>query len=296
MTVGSPELKILISGKTGQVAMELQKRLADMGELIVLGRDELDLSQPEQIRAQVRAHAPDLIINAAAYTAVDQAESDVDAANAINATAPGIFAEEAKALGIPLIHYSTDYVFDGSKETPYTEDDITHPLSVYGHSKALGEKAIAATGCQHLILRTSWVYSSHGKNFLLTMQRLLQEKPELRIVADQIGAPTWAGTIAQSTRALIERWQTGHPGPWGVYHLTAHGQTSWFGFAQAIGEQLIALGKPCAVLEAIPSSDYPTPAKRPLNSRLDCSRLAADWGVTQPDWHTALRTCMAEQG
>ena len=294
--MNASSLKILISGKNGQVARELQLRLADLGELIVLGRDQLDLSQPEQIRQQVRAHRPDLIINAAAYTAVDQAESEAELAFAINATAPGVFAEEAVALGIPLIHYSTDYVFDGRKPAPYVEDDAPNPLGVYGHSKLAGERAIAATGCQHLILRTSWVYSSHGKNFLLTMQRLLQEKPELRIVADQIGAPTWAGTIAQSTRALIEHWQAGRSADWGTFHLTAHGQTSWFGFAQAIGEQLLAQNKPCAVLEAIPSSAYPTPAARPLNSRLDCSRLQQQWHVTQPDWHSALRECLAEQG
>lgn len=294
--MSTPSLKILISGKTGQISTELQKRLADLGELVVLGRDELDLSQPEQIRAQVRAHKPGLIINAAAYTAVDLAESEPELANAINGTAPGIFAEEAKALGIPLIHYSTDYVFDGTKAMPYTEDDEPNPLNVYGKSKLLGERAIAGVGGDYLILRTSWVYASHGKNFLLTLQRLLQEKPELRVVADQIGAPTWAGTIAQSTRQLIEHWQTGKRGTSGVYHLSAHGHTSWFGFAQAIGEQLIAQNKPCAILEAIPSSAYPTPAKRPLNSRLDCSKLEHDWQVTQPDWHTALRECLAEQG
>ena len=244
----------------------------------------------------MRAIRPDLIINAAAHTAVDQAQSEPELAFAINATAPGIFAQEAFELGVPLIHYSTDYVFDGSKETPYVEDDEPNPLSVYGESKLAGERAIRLVQGQHLILRTSWVYSSHGKNFLLTMQRLLQEKPELRVVADQIGAPTWAGTIATSTRALIERWRAGQPGAWGTYHLTAHGETSWFGFAQAIGEQLLAMDKPCAVLEAIPSSAYPTPAPRPLNSRLDCSRLAREWGVVQPDWHTALRECLAEQG
>ncbi|NWA28708.1 dTDP-4-dehydrorhamnose reductase [Pseudomonas gingeri] len=289
-------LKILISGQHGQVSRALQQRLADLGELIVLGSDQLDLAHPEQIRQHVRAQRPDLIINAAAYTAVDQAESEVDLAFAINATAPGVFAQEAADLGIPLIHYSTDYVFDGSKETPYSEDDPTNPLSVYGDSKLTGERAISAAHGQHLILRTSWVYSNHGRNFLLTMQRLLQEKPELRIVADQIGAPTWAGTIANSTRALIERWQAGHAGAWGTYHLTANGETSWFGFAQAIGEQLLALNKPCALLEAIPSSAYPTPARRPLNSRLDCSRLLHEWQVAQPDWHTALRECLAEQG
>ena len=288
-------LKILITGQHGQVSRELQQRLQGLGELVVLGRDQLDLANPEQIRQQVRSHRPGLIINAAAHTAVDQAENEPEVAFAINATAPGILAEEAKALGIPLIHYSTDYVFDGSKPAPYTEDDAPNPLGVYGQSKLAGEQAIAAVGGQYLVLRTSWVYSSHGKNFLLTMQRLLQEKPQMRIVADQIGAPTWAGTIANSTRALIERWQAGQAGDWGVYHLTAQGETSWFGLAQAIGEQLLAEGKACAELEGIPASDYPTPAKRPLNSRLDCSRLQQQWHVGQPQWREALRECLAQQ-
>ena len=295
MTDLKTPLKILISGKTGQVAVELQKHLAGLGELIVLGRDVLDLSQPDQIRAQVRAHKPDLLIIAAAHTAVDQAENEPELAFAINAIAPGVFAEEAAALGIPLIHYSTDYVFDGSKPAPYTEDDATNPLGVYGKSKLAGELAIAASGAQHLILRTSWVYSTHGKNFLLTMQRLLQERSELRVVADQIGAPTWAGTIAQSTRALIERWQSGDAAAWGTYHLTASGETSWFGFTQAIAGHLTAQGKACATLEPIPASAYPTPAARPQNSRLDCSKLAREWGVTQPDWEAALSECVAEQ-
>ena len=291
----SRPLKILITGQHGQVSLALQQKLQGLGELIVLGRDQLDLANVEQIRQQVRTHRPGLIINAAAHTAVDQAESEPDAAFAVNAIAPGILAEEAKALGIPLIHYSTDYVFDGSKPAPYTEADVPNPLGVYGQSKLAGEQAIAAVGGQYLILRTSWVYSSHGKNFLLTMQRLLQEKPQMRIVADQIGAPTWAGTIANSTRTLIERWQAGQAGDWGIYHLTAQGETSWFGFAQAIGEHLRAAGKPCAELEAIPSSAYPTPAKRPLNSRLDCSRLRQQWQVGQPQWQDALRECLAEQ-
>ncbi len=295
MTDPKTPLKILISGKTGQVAVELQKHLAGLGELIVLGRDVLDLSQPDQIRAQVRAHKPDLLIIAAAHTAVDQAENEPELAFAINAIAPGVFAEEAAALGIPLIHYSTDYVFDGRKPAPYTEDDATNPLGVYGKSKLAGELAIAASGAQHLILRTSWVYSTHGKNFLLTMQRLLQERSELRVVADQIGAPTWAGTIAQSTRALIERWQSGDAAAWGTYHLTASGETSWFGFTQAIAGHLTAQGKACATLEPIPASAYPTPAARPQNSRLDCSKLAREWGVTQPDWEAALSACLAEQ-
>jgi dTDP-4-dehydrorhamnose reductase len=288
-------MKILITGRHGQVSRELQLQLQGLGELIVLGRDQLDLADADQIRQQVRAHRPGLIINAAAHTAVDLAESEPDAAFAINAIAPGILAEEAKALGIPLIHYSTDYVFDGSKPAPYTETDAPNPLGVYGQSKLAGEQAITAVGGEHLILRTSWVYSNHGKNFLLTMQRLLQEKPHMRIVADQIGAPTWAGSIADSTRALIERWQAGEPGEWGIYHLTAGGETSWFGFAQAIGEHLREQGKACAELEPIPSSAYPTPARRPLNSRLNCSRLQQQWHVSQPHWQDALRECLAQQ-
>lgn len=286
-------LKILITGQHGQLSRELQQRLKGLGELIVLGRDRLDLADPDQIRQHVRAHRPDLIINAAAHTAVDQAENEPDLAFAINAIAPGVLAQEAKALGAPLIHYSTDYVFDGSKPAPYTEADEPNPLGVYGQSKLAGEQAIAAVGGEYLILRTSWVYASHGKNFLLTMQRLLQEKPQMRIVADQIGAPTWAGSIADSTRGLIERWRAGAPGPWGIYHLTAQGETSWFGFATAIGEHLRQQGKACAELEPIPSSAYPTPAKRPLNSRLDCSRLQQQWHVSQPQWQDALRECLA---
>ena len=291
----SRALRILITGQHGQVSQALQHSLKDLGELIVLGRDRLDLGQPESIREVVREIKPDLIINAAAHTAVDQAESEPELAFAINATSPGVLAEEAAALGIPLIHYSTDYVFDGSKDGAWNESDPPNPLGVYGRSKLAGEQAIAKAGGEYLILRTSWVYSLTGKNFLLTMQRLLQEREKLNVVADQIGAPTWAGTIAQSTRALIERWRDGKPGAWGVYHLTNSGETSWFGFAQAIGEQLKRAGKPCATLEPIPSSAYPTPAARPLNSRLDCSRLQREWGVSQPDWHDALLECLKQQ-
>lgn len=285
-------MNILISGRNGQLAQALQQRLGSLGHLHVLGREQLDLGEPERIRRTVRELRPDLLINAAAYTAVDQAEQDTEAAFALNARAPGVLAEEAARLGVPLLHFSTDYVFDGSKATPYTEDDATNPLSVYGQSKLAGELAINAVGGMHLILRTSWVYSLHGRNFLLTMQRLLQEKPELRVVADQIGAPTWAGSLASSTLALIERWQAGQAGAWGTYHMSAQGQTSWFGFAQAIGEHLKAQGKPCAQLLPIPSSDYPTPARRPLNSRLDCSRLRQQWQVSQPDWRQALIECL----
>ncbi len=285
-------MKILITGRNGQLAQALLQRLAGLGQVHVLGREQLDLAEPERIRQVVRELSPDLLVNAAAYTAVDQAENEPALAFAINATAPGVLAEEAARLGVPLLHYSTDYVFDGSKATPYTEDDAPNPLSVYGRSKLAGEQAIHAVGGAHLTLRTSWVYSLHGRNFLLTMQRLLQEKPQLRVVADQIGAPTWAGSLAASTLALIQRWQAGQAGAWGTYHMTAQGQTSWFGFAQAIGEHLKAQGRPCAQLLPIPSSEYPTPAQRPLNSRLDCSRLRQQWQVEQPDWRQALIECL----
>ncbi|UFH49213.1 dTDP-4-dehydrorhamnose reductase [Pseudomonas sp. KNUC1026] len=286
-------MKILITGAQGQVTLALQARLAGLGEVHALGRQQLNLADPQAIRTQVRELAPALIINPAAYTAVDQAESEAPLAQAINAIAPGVLAEEAARLGAPLIHYSTDYVFDGAKAEPYVESDATGPLGVYGASKLAGEQAIAAVGGEHLILRTSWVYSLTGRNFLLTMQRLLQEREELRVVADQFGAPTWAGTIAESTTALIERWQAGQAGAWGTYHLTASGSTSWFGFAEAIGEQLKAAGKPCARLLPIDTAQYPTPAKRPANSRLDCTLLQQQWGVSQPEWHSALLHCLA---
>ncbi|AUY34576.1 dTDP-4-dehydrorhamnose reductase [Pseudomonas soli] len=285
-------MKILVCGRHGQVALALQEALRGLGDVQRLGRDGFDMARPGQLRAVLRQMAPDLIINAAAYTAVDQAESETQMAHAINAEAPRILAEEAARLGAPLIHYSTDYVFDGSKPAPYSEDDAPNPLSVYGRSKLAGEQAITAVAGEHLILRTSWVYSLHGRNFLLTMQRLLQERPQLKVVNDQIGAPTWAGTLAASTRALIERWRNGQAGAWGTYHLTAQGETSWFGFAQAIADQLKAQGRPCAELLPIPSSEYPTPARRPLNSRLDCSRLAREWHVSQPHWHDALIDCL----
>jgi dTDP-4-dehydrorhamnose reductase len=288
-------LTILVLGRSGQVAQALKAQLGDLGNLHVLGRDQLDLAHPERISEQVRALAPHVIINAAAYTAVDQAEKEEELAQTINGVAPGILAEEAARSGALLIHYSSDYVFDGRKPSPYTEDDPACPLSVYGRSKLAGERAIAAVGGSFVVLRTSWVYSLQGRNFLLTMQRLLQDKPELRIVADQIGAPTWAGTIAQVTQQLVERWRDGQAGEWGVYHMTGLGETSWFGFAEKIGEHLREQGHPCAQLTPIPSSDYPTPATRPLNSRLDCSRLQAQWGVQLPKWDDALTQCLAAQ-
>lgn len=282
-------MKIMITGAAGQVGRELRLAL-DQHELIALDRQALDLSQEQAIRQMVRKQAPQLIINAAAYTAVDLAESNVAAAFQLNAEAPGILAEEAFSLGIPLIHYSTDYVFDGSKQAPWNEEDIPHPLGVYGQSKLAGEVAIRRSGCAHLILRTSWVYALHGKNFLLTMQRLLSEREHVGVVDDQIGAPTWAGSIAQATVMLIERWQAGCTA-WGTYHFSCGGSTSWFGFAQAIAAHLAAQRQLKAQLQPIASSAYPTPAKRPANSRLDCSKLKTDWQVQLPEWQAALEQC-----
>ncbi|MCQ4313849.1 dTDP-4-dehydrorhamnose reductase [Pseudomonas stutzeri] len=285
-------MKILITGSKGQLSQELQLALAGEGRVLALGHKALDLAEPRQIRQQVRLLRPDMIINAAAYTAVDPAQGDRDQAFAVNATGPGVLAEEAAALGVPLIHYSTDYVFDGRKLEPYDEEDQPAPLSVYGASKLAGEQAIQAIGGQHLILRTSWVYSLHGRNFLLTMQRLLQERDSLSVVDDEIGAPTWAGTIAAVTADMVRKWRDGSGGPSGLYHLSATGETSWYGFACCIAEQLDQQGRLRATLEPIMSKDYPTAAQRPLNSRLSCARLQREWNVELPDWETALHQCL----
>lgn len=283
-------MKIMISGHTGQVARELQLALREH-ELISLGRQDFDLSRPHSLRETIMRERPALVINAAAYTAVDQAEQERELAFAINAEAPGAMADACFELDIPLIHYSTDYVFDGSKATPYREADTPRPLGVYGASKVAGEQALRISGCDHLILRTSWVYSQHGRNFLLTMLRLLQEREELSVVDDQIGAPTWAGSIASATAEMIDKWQQGRH-RWGTFHLTCQGETSWFGFASAIAEHLRTAGKPCARLRPIPSSEYPTPAQRPLNSRLDGARLEEEWQIRLPDWQQALQQCL----
>jgi len=286
-------MKILITGSTGQLSQALQTALAGEGKVLALGHKVMDLTKPMQIRQQVRLLRPDLIINAAAYTAVDPAQGDRDQAYAVNATGPEVLAEEAAALGVPLIHYSTDYIFDGRKPEPYHEEDEPRPLSIYGASKLAGEQAIQAVGGQHLILRTSWVYSLHGRNFLLTMQRLLQERDTLSVVDDEVGAPTWAGTIAAVTADMVRKWRTGTGGPSGLYHLTATGETSWYGFACSIAQNLERQGLLRARLEPILSADYPTAAERPLNSRLNCARLQRDWGVVLPDWEAALHQCLA---
>jgi len=285
-------MKILLSGAGGQLGRELKRSLACLGELVACDRRQLDLTQPEALRAAVRAIAPTVIVNAAAYTAVDKAETESDAAMAINAVAPGILAEEAKRLGALLIHYSTDYVFDGTKATPYNEDDTPAPLSAYGRSKRAGELAIAASGCRHLILRTSWVYGLHGANFMKTMLRLGKERDELRVVGDQVGAPTWTRHLADVTALILTRRDV----PEGLYHLAAAGETNWHAYAEAIFAEALRAGlmEKAPVVHRITSADYPLPAPRPANSRLDCSRFHRDFGLALPEWRTGLVDCLAD--
>lgn len=288
---------ILVTGINGQVGHELLRSLQGLGRVIGLDRAALDLADLERVRAVVRETKPALIVNPAAYTAVDKAESDEPAARRLNAEAPGVLAEEAARLGAALIHYSTDYVFDGTKDSPYTEDDATNPQNVYGRTKLGGEQAIAASGCAHLILRTSWVYGRRGKNFLLTMLKLGAERPELRVVADQIGAPTWANTIAAATSHIAAQGLAAADEAWwrersGVYNFSAAGSTSWHGFACAILST--ALGNKAPKVTPIAATEYPVPAKRPANSRLALDKLAATFGVRMPAWDDALRLCLGE--
>lgn len=291
---------ILLTGKNGQIGWELERTLQPLGEVIALDRKGMDLASADSIRAAIREIRPDLIVNAAAYTAVDQAESEPHLAMAVNGVAPGIIAEEAKRLGAAIVHYSTDYVFDGTKSGPYIEDDLTNPLSVYGRTKLAGEQAIQAVGLPHLIFRTSWVYGARGKNFLLTMLKLAKERDSLRIVADQMGAPTWSRMIAEATalvltRALqsIERQDKGLTT--GIFHLTAGGSTSWYNFAQeifCIASRQQFCDKPR--LDAISTDEYPTPAVRPKNSTLDNQKLFDRFGMRIPDWNDSIALCLDE--
>ncbi|BAN23953.1 dTDP-4-dehydrorhamnose reductase [Caballeronia insecticola] len=286
---------ILLTGVNGQVGFELARSLQGLGKVVALDRARLDLGDLDQVRRVVRDVKPSLIVNPAAYTAVDKAESDIEVAMRANGEAPGVLAEEAKRLGAALIHYSTDYVFDGTKEGVYVEDDAVNPQNVYGKSKLAGEQAIAASGCDHLIFRTSWVYGTRGKNFLLTMLRLGAEREELSVVADQFGAPTWANTIAALTANVLAQTRGKDQEWWnrtsGVYHLTASGSTSWHGFAEAIFGLSDLPKKPN--VKPIPASAYPTPAARPANSRMSGAKLRDVFGLEAPDWRDALALCMA---
>jgi dTDP-4-dehydrorhamnose reductase len=286
-------MRILVFGKNGQVGHELAQLSRQGWELVLLGRQECDLYDPDRIRDQVRRVVPQVIVNSAAYTAVDQAEKERDLCFAVNAVAPGVLAEEAAKIKALLIHFSTDYVFNGKKPAPYTETDPIDPLSVYGDSKASGEAAIAKCGGRYVVLRTSWVYGVNGKNFLNTMLRLGSERQELRVVDDQIGAPTSASAIAASTARLISQYaQEAETVPSGIYHMTAAGSTSWCGFARAIFDASRKAPKPRVV--AIATSDYPTPAKRPKNSVLSNEKFENTFGFRLPSWQTQLHEVMEQ--
>ena len=288
-------MRILLTGKNGQVGWELSRALAPLGEVIAFDREGLDLAAPGQIVSAVRAVRPDVIVNAAAYTLVDRAESEPDAALTINAVAAGILAEEAKRAGALLVHYSTDYVFDGTKDDPYVEEDPPNPLNTYGRSKLAGEHSIRAVGVPHLILRTSWVYTARGNNFFMTILRLLREKNALRIVSDQIGAPTSAGALADATADVLRRHGPLALGELsGIYHATAGGSTSWYGFATQIARLEQAALPQMPPIVPISSNEYPLPAARPKNSRLSNEKLLRCFGVKLPPWEVCLEACHAQ--
>lgn len=280
-------MAILLLGKTGQVGLQLQRSLALLGQVIALDRSEADLSDPSHLMAILARHQPSVIVNAAAYTAVDQAESDTVTAHNTNALSVAVLAEYAARHKILLVHYSTDYVFDGNKSSPYVETDPSNPLNVYGQSKLAGEQAIAASGCPALVFRTSWVVSALGNNFLSTILRLAKERDQLRVVSDQIGAPTSAELIADATALAIHSWRQERLAC-GLYHLTAAGSTSWHGLAEHTVWRLQSEGLSLALksenIVAIPTSEYPTAAKRPLNSVLSSDKLCQALGIHLPDW------------
>ncbi len=288
-------MNIMITGKNGQVGWELQRALLPLGRIHAFGHRELDLADAAAVRRKLDEVRPDVIVNAAAYTAVDKAESEPELAHAVNAAAPALLAQEAAKRGALLIHYSTDYVFDGAKAAPYVETDQTNPLGAYGRSKLAGEEGIRASGADHLIFRTSWVYAARGANFLRTILRLAAEREELRIVADQAGVPTWARLIAEATaHALKQAMQERKGGAFesGLFHLAAAGETSWHGFARAI--VVNRSGLRVKTVTPIATADYPTPARRPANSRLATGTFRARFGLALPDWETCLQLCLEE--
>ncbi|PZX29383.1 dTDP-4-dehydrorhamnose reductase [Cupriavidus phytorum] len=285
----------LVTGSNGQVGFELRRSLAPLGKVVALDRSSCDLSRPDDIRRAVRENQPDVIVNPAAYTAVDKAESEPELAYAINGTAVGVLAEEAKALGSLLVHYSTDYVFDGTKAGAYVEIDAVNPQSVYGKSKLAGEQAIAAAGAAHLVFRTCWVAGAHGSNFAKTMLKLSRERDSLRVIADQFGAPTTAALIADVTAQVVARhWLSADRTSFasGIYHLAAAGETTWHAYASEVLRYAAAKGIELKVdparIEAIPATAYPLPAPRPANSRLDTSKLRQTFGIHLPDWQQGV--------
>lgn len=294
--------RILITGRNGQVSWELQRTLQNLGQVIALGSAEMDLTDTRAIREQMQAIKPNVIVNAAAHTAVDKAESEVDLARAINATAVEVLADEARKLDALMLHYSTDYVFDGSSSSAYSEEDATNPQSVYGLTKLEGEQALAASGARYLTLRTSWVYGSRGKNFLLTILGLAAEREQLSVVADQLGSPTWSRTIAEASAQILSQQLSPARDERldaclnRIYHLTSRGEVSWHGFAQAFIDMVAQRGHELALqrLLAITTAEYPTAASRPPYSLLSSDALQADYGIIMPDWRDALTLVMDE--
>jgi dTDP-4-dehydrorhamnose reductase len=282
--------RILVVGKIGQVGWELRRTLAPLGVLTCVDYPEIDLTDANSTRKWVRETKPNLVINAAAYTAVDKAESEMERCQQINGIAPGILAEEAKKLGALLVHYSTDYVYDGSKTIPYVETDTPNPLGSYGRSKLAGDQAILTSGVRYLIFRLCWVYGARGQNFMLTMMRLAREREKLRVVKDQSGCPTWSRMIAETTAlALKQVLASAEPASFeGIYHLAAAGDTTWHGFAEAIIGSMPEVERKCRTIEAITTAEYPTPARRPAYSVLSCEKLLQTFGLKLPDWHESL--------
>jgi len=293
-------MKILLFGRNGQLGWELNRSLRPLGEIVVLDIEEVDFSEPESLRKIVQDERPDVICNAVAYTAVDKAEEDEELALKINGVAPGVLAEEALKLGALLIHYSTDYVFDGTKEGPYIETDEPNPVNAYGRTKLAGEQALQSSGCNYLIFRTSWVYASRAHNFLLTILKLAKERDELSIVADQIGSPTSARLIADTTilclHPAIKEKRSGIFSS-ALYHLTSSGYTSWHGFSEEIvstANFYLDANLKVKNIKEIPTVDYPTPAKRPMNSCLSTTGVEKKFNIYLPDWRDSLRLCMEE--
>ena len=292
-------MRLLVTGADGQVGCELRQSLAPLGQVIALDRAACDLARPAEVARILRAATPDVIVNAAAYTAVDRAEQEEELATLINGTAVGEIAQAARQLGALLIHYSTDYVFDGRKDAPYAEDDVPHPISAYGRSKLAGERAIAQCGGRYLIVRTSWIYAARGHNFLKTVLRLARERDELRIVDDQIGAPTWARDLAAATAVMTKQARqeiARDDFESGLFHVTGSGATSWFDFAQAVVKQAEQYGLLARKSKIVPiaSSEYPVAATRPKNSRLSGARARHRFQIALPEWEQSLAVCMRE--
>jgi dTDP-4-dehydrorhamnose reductase len=289
-------MRIAVTGKQGQVASSLIEVASELGvEVLPIGRPELDLLAPETVRSALANVRPDIVVNAAAYTAVDKAETEPEVAMAINARGASAVADAARTLGVPMVQLSTDYVFDGSKPTPYVEDDPVAPANIYGASKLAGEQAVARASDDHVILRTAWVYSPYGKNFVRTMLALAQSRTEIKVVADQYGCPTYAHDIAVAivgiARNLLDRPKDDQLR--GLFHLAGTGETNWAEFATAIFGSLSLLGKPVPAVKPITTAEYPTSARRPANSRLDCSKLARIYCVRLPPWHASLKDCLS---